>query len=52
MALIACPSCKKEVSDSAKSCPHCGHALTVEGGAIILILFFVGILYFSGYLSF
>ncbi|QXA08189.1 zinc ribbon domain-containing protein [Acinetobacter pittii] len=24
MALISCPECKKEISDQAKSCPHCG----------------------------
>ena len=33
MALIKCPSCGKEISDQAKSCPQCGHpisAVTVE----------------------
>ncbi|HCH8073695.1 TPA: zinc ribbon domain-containing protein [Acinetobacter baumannii] len=24
MALISCPECKREISDQAKSCPHCG----------------------------
>jgi len=24
MALINCPECKKEISDRATSCPHCG----------------------------
>lgn len=24
MALIKCPECGKEISDKAKSCPHCG----------------------------
>src|SRR5947209_5406956 len=24
MGLLACNSCKKEISDSAKACPHCG----------------------------
>ncbi len=24
MALINCPECKKEISDAAKFCPHCG----------------------------
>ena len=24
MALVTCPECKKEVSDSADACPHCG----------------------------
>jgi hypothetical protein len=27
MALINCPECGKDVSDSAKSCPHCGYEL-------------------------
>lgn len=27
MALITCPECKKEISDQAKSCPHCGYKL-------------------------
>lgn len=24
MALILCPECKREISDQAKTCPHCG----------------------------
>jgi hypothetical protein len=24
MALIACPECQKEISDTAATCPHCG----------------------------
>lgn len=28
MALISCPECGKEVSDKAKTCPHCGYSLT------------------------
>lgn len=27
MALINCPECNKQVSDSAKMCPHCGYNL-------------------------
>ena len=27
MALIKCPECKKEVSDKAEVCPHCGYPL-------------------------
>lgn len=30
MALITCPECKKQISDSASSCPNCGYQLTVE----------------------
>lgn len=25
MALIKCPECGKEMSDTAKTCPHCGY---------------------------
>lgn len=28
MALISCPECHQQVSDSAKTCPHCGKDLT------------------------
>jgi hypothetical protein len=27
MALIKCPECSKEVSDSALTCPNCGYQL-------------------------
>lgn len=27
MALITCPECSKEISDSASACPHCGYPL-------------------------
>lgn len=27
MALVECPECKKEVSDQATACPHCGYPL-------------------------
>ena len=27
MALIKCPECKREVSDRAFTCPHCGYQL-------------------------
>lgn len=28
MALIPCPECKKEISDQAAACPHCGFPVT------------------------
>jgi hypothetical protein len=34
MALINCPECKQQISDTAPTCPHCGfiqHATPVEG---------------------
>ena len=30
MALIECPDCKREVSDAAKACPHCGCPIADE----------------------
>ena len=27
MALINCPECKKEISDTARKCPHCGYVV-------------------------
>jgi len=47
MALIICRECKKEVSSSAKTCPHCGIKqqpsltwLFISIGCLILILLF------------
>jgi hypothetical protein len=59
MALINCPECKKEVSNSAKNCPHCGFQLIREivqkpkkksGCATLFILgiILLGIFYFIG----
>lgn len=31
MALITCPECKKEISDTAKSCPSCGYEMKSSG---------------------
>lgn len=30
MVLISCPECKKQISETAESCPECGYALTPE----------------------
>jgi hypothetical protein len=56
MALISCPECSKEVSDKAKSCPHCGYELNSgsskntkmskksgKGTVILTVILFVGI---------
>lgn len=29
MALISCPECGKQISETTPSCPHCGYALSV-----------------------
>ncbi|MBR3767566.1 MAG: zinc ribbon domain-containing protein [Clostridia bacterium] len=38
MALINCPECKKEISNNAKICPHCGNSINAETFAEIDIL--------------
>ena len=43
MALITCPECQKQVSEAARSCPHCGHPLgrsplKAIAGAIISLI--------------
>jgi len=30
MSLIACPECRKQISDSATQCPHCGRPLSPQ----------------------
>lgn len=41
--LIICPSCKAQIADSARVCPHCGHNFSVFTnrliGLVILALF-------------
>ncbi len=34
MALLKCPDCKKEISDSAPACPHCGRPKETSSGNI------------------
>ena len=34
MALINCPECNKEISDTAKNCIHCGYVLKEENNVI------------------
>ena len=38
MALVECPDCEKEISDTAKNCPHCGADVSVEGYFILFII--------------
>lgn len=30
MALITCPDCNKEISDSAENCPNCGRPMSTS----------------------
>jgi len=56
MALINCSECEKQISDTAKSCPSCGHpvaAVTIEATGkrfkglqvIGLLIFIVGFIF-------
>lgn len=47
-ALKACPSCKNNVSKSAKTCPHCGHKLKGSwfGKLVVMLIAAVFILSF------
>lgn len=33
MALISCPECGKQISETTPSCPHCGYRLSIENTA-------------------
>ncbi|HED3853612.1 TPA: hypothetical protein R4217_002466 [Enterobacter soli] len=54
MALAKCKECKKEVSTSAKTCPHCGvknpgiGAKQQLGGCLILIVIATAFFFFFG----
>jgi hypothetical protein len=51
MALINCPECNKEISNTAKTCPSCGYRLTEKKYKkiiipIILVAMFIGLIVF------
>ena len=39
MALIQCPECKKEISDHAKKCPHCGYPIKKTSRNLAIFIF-------------
>ena len=41
MALIKCPECNKEISDTAKRCPCCGYKFPIKNKSTICIICFV-----------
>ena len=41
MALINCPECRKEVSDSAKKCPNCGYNLRKKNNRVLPIILII-----------
>lgn len=40
MALIKCPECNKEISDTAKKCPNCGYNLLTKNNKRIFFYIF------------
>lgn len=50
MALIKCPECEKEISDTVKKCPNCGYKFknAVNKKAIIIIILVICILVICG----
>lgn len=47
MALIQCPECNKEISDSSVTCIHCGYRLkTISNKSSKLVIIIVGIAIF------
>lgn len=52
MGLKACKECGQQISDSAESCPHCGHKPSRPSGCFVIILgviivFVVGVVFES-----
>lgn len=43
MALIQCSECKQQVSDSAKTCPHCGAKVPQSNTAVKFFVVIVGL---------
>jgi len=37
MALVNCPECKKDVSNKAKLCPHCGYKMQKRSGCLPML---------------
>ena len=38
MSMIKCPECGKEISDSAKACPNCGHPMKQKKSKLIFVI--------------
>ena len=41
MALIKCPECNKEISDTAKRCPNCGYKFPIKNKKNICIIILI-----------
>ncbi|MGD9638763.1 MAG: SH3 domain-containing protein [Alphaproteobacteria bacterium] len=51
MSLIKCRECNKEVSDTAKSCPHCGAKIKTKHGHSGCLLWGIGLFIFISFIS-
>jgi hypothetical protein len=52
MSLVKCDECGKDVSDTAKACPHCGTAVKKKVGMLgIILVSLIGFAIFQGVLS-
>ena len=52
MALINCPECGKEISDSVSNCPNCGYELKKKKNKLVPIILIVIVLVIAGVLSY
>jgi hypothetical protein len=50
MALTHCPECKKEISSSARSCPHCGYTPKKSGGGCLTYILWIIAFFIAFYL--
>lgn len=44
MALIKCPECGKEISDTVEQCPHCGYSLKKKKDKNIIVKTAIGVI--------
>lgn len=52
MSIVKCHECGKEVSDTAKACPHCGAAVKKKAGMLgIIFVSLIGFAIFQSILS-
>ena len=52
MALIKCPECGKEISDSISTCPNCGYVLKKKNKKAVLIIIVLVIAIAAGCFSY
>jgi hypothetical protein len=47
MSLVKCADCGRELSNSARACPHCGKSRTHAGAAIFTALVMLALGYWA-----